>query len=319
MLNFLLRRSISSLVVILTVTVITFFILNWLPGDPALLILGLEANPEQLESLRETLGFYEPWYQQYFSWLFNLIKGDWGQSMIFGEEVLTLVIQRLPVSLSLTIFSVLIALIISFTLGILSAIKKNSWIDLFSRSIMQLGMAIPSFWIALLLMIVFGAWLKVLPTSDFVSPSEGFLPFLKSIILPSLALALAEVGVLIRIVRSSMLTALNEDYMEMAAIRGLPNHIKYVKYALRDALVAPITVLGVQLAKLIAGTVVIESVFSLPGIGRLLLVAVEQRDIILLQGLIIFITIAIVLINLLMDILYSYIDPRIKLDKGAGI
>lgn len=317
MVAYLAKRIASSLTVLIVVSLITFLILMLIPGDPALIILGIDANPSQLNDLREALGLNRPWYEQYFLWLVNFLRGNFGNSQVFGSSVSELIIQRLPVTLSLTFFSMIISFGIALGLGSISAIKKDTWIDYFSRTCMQIGMAIPSFWIGIIFIIIFGSWLHWFPISGFQPLSEGFWPFIKSITLPSLVLAIGETGILIRIVRSSMLTSLQQDYMDMTKVKGLPPLISNIKYALRNAMIAPVTVMGMQIAKLFGGTVIVESVFSLPGLGRLTLVAVEQRDIVLLLGIVIFITFFVVAISLLTDIIYPLIDPRINTLKGA--
>jgi len=205
-----------------------------------------------------------------------------------------------------------IAVFIAFLFGMTSAIKKNSVIDYFSRSIMQLGAAIPSFWIGMVFIVYFGVKLKVLPVSGFVPIERNLAGFIRSIFLPSLVLAIGEVGTLLRIIRSSMLDSLKQDYMDMARVKGLSAGKTYIKYALRGALTAPLTIMGMQFAKLAGGTVVVETIFALPGIGRLVLTAVEHRDIVLLQGLVMFITSTVVFITLIVDILVMFLNPRIK-------
>ena len=311
------KRLISALAVLLVVSLITFFVLKWIPGDPAQLILGTEASQESLEALRESMGLNLPWTTQYWNWLVNLFHGDWGSSYIYGESVRTLILQRLPVTFSVTIFSMVIAVPLSALIGILAALFKDSPFDVLSRSLMQLGTAIPSFWLGMIFMIVFAAQLKWFPVTGYTSPSEGFFAFLHSIALPSIILAIGEMGVLIRLFRSSMLSALQQDFMQSAQVKGLPRAMAIVKYALRSAIIAPITVIGNQTAKLFGGTVIIETIFALPGIGRLLLTSVEQRDIELLQGIVLFITFMVVFINLITDLLVAAANPLIRMETGG--
>ena len=312
MFNYVLNRVKSSIVVLLVVSIIAFAVLIIIPGDPAQLILGTEATPEMVEDLHAAMGLDRPIYEQYINWLLNLLKFDMGTSYVYGESVTALILKFLPVTLSISIFAMLIAVVIAFIFGMLSAIKKDSFIDYFSRSIMQLGTAIPSFWIGMVFIVYLGLRLRIFPVSGFVPCSEGFLKFIKSITLPSLVLAIGEIGILLRIVRSSMLDSLKQDYMDMAKVKGLNSGKIYVKYALRGALIAPLTIIGMQFAKLAGGTVVVETVFALPGIGRLVLTAVEHRDIVLLQGLVMFITTMVIFITLIVDVLIMFINPRIK-------
>jgi peptide/nickel transport system permease protein len=312
MLRYVISRVKSSIVVLLVVSIITFFVLMIIPGDPAQLILGTEATPEMIEDLHKAMGLDKPLYQQYLSWLADLAKLDMGKSYVYGESVTTLIGKALPVTMSISVLAMIFATAFAFLFGMLSAIKKNSLIDYFSRSIMQLGTAIPSFWIGMVFIVYFGLRLKLFPVSGFVPMSESFLGFLKSIALPSIVLSFGEIGTLLRIVRSSMLDSLMQDYMDMAKIQGLSAGKIYLKYALRGALIAPITIIGMQFAKLAGGTVVVETIFALPGIGRLVLTAVEHRDIVLLQGLVMFITSTVIIITLMVDVLIMIINPRIK-------
>lgn len=312
MLRYVLDRVKSSVVVLLVVSIITFAVLMIIPGDPAQLILGTEATPEMVQELHAAMGLDRPLYQQYLGWLNDLIHLDMGTSYVYGESVKSLITGSLPVTLSISVFAMISAVFLAFLFGMLSAIKKNSIIDYFSRSIMQLGTAIPSFWIGMVFIVYFGLKLKLFPVSGFVPLSDNFAGFIKSITLPSVVLAIGETGTLLRIVRSSMLDSLNQDYMDMAKVKGLGARKVYVKYALRGALVAPLTIIGMQFAKLAGGTVVVETIFSLPGLGRLVLSAVEHRDIVLLQGLVMFITAMVIFITLAVDVLIMFINPRIK-------
>jgi peptide/nickel transport system permease protein len=312
MLSYILHRFKSSIVVLFVVSIITFFVLMIIPGNPAQLILGTDATPEMIEDLHAAMGLDKPLYQQYLGWLLNLLKLNMGKSYVYGESVRTLITKSLPVTISISIFAMAMAVFIAFFFGMISAIKRNSIIDYFSRSIMQLGAAIPSFWIGMVFIVYFGVRLKIFPVSGFVPIEQSFVRFIKSIFLPSVVLAIGEVGTLLRIIRSSMLDSLKQDYMDMAKVKGLSAGKIYIKYALRGALTAPLTIIGMQFAKLAGGTVVVETIFALPGLGRLVLTAVEHRDIVLLQGLVMFITSTVIFITLIVDILVMFLNPRIK-------
>ena len=312
MLSYILNRFKSAIVVLLVVSVITFFVLMIIPGNPAQLILGTDATPEAIEELHVAMGLNKPLYQQYLGWLSDLFKLDMGSSYVYGESVTVLISRAIPVTFSISIFAMAIAGFIAFLFGMISAIRKNSIIDYFSRSIMQLGAAIPSFWIGMVFIVYFGVRLKILPVSGFVPIEESFTGFIKSITLPSVVLAIGEVGTLLRIIRSSMLDSLKQDYMDMAKVKGLNTGKIYIKYALRGALTAPLTIIGMQFAKLAGGTTVVETIFALPGLGRLVLTAVEHRDIVLLQGLVMIITSTVIFITLIVDILVMFLNPRIK-------
>lgn len=312
MLKLVVRRLLSAIAVLFVVSLIKFVVLLCIPGDPAQLILGVEATPEKVEALRASMGLDRPWYVQYMHWIQGVLTGNWGTSYLYGENVWTLICQRLPVTFSVALLSMAAALVVSAILGILAALKKGSPVDLLSRTVMQIGGAVPSFWLAMLFMLLFSSYLGWFPVTGYTAPGENFGAFLKCIALPSLVLAIGELGILIRIVRSSMLTALQQDFMMSANVKGLPPARAIVHYALRSAIIAPITISGMQLAKLLGGTVIVETIFALPGIGRLMLTAVEQRDIILLQGIVLFITSMVVLVSLVTDLAVMAANPTIR-------
>jgi len=314
MLNYIYKRTSHALQVLFVVSVITFAVLLWIPGDPAQLMLGADATPERLQTLRTALGLDRPWYVQYWEWLKGFVQLDLGKSYLFGQNVSTLIAQRLPVTMSIAVFSMLMAAVVALVLGALAAIKKNSTIDYFSTIVIQLASSVPSFWIGMIFIVYFGIRWQWFPVAGYVPPQQGIGPYLASIALPSIVLAIGEVGMLLRTVRSAMLDAINQDFMDMARVKGLSGFTIYFKYALRSAMIAPLNVMGLQFAKLIGGTVVVESVFALPGIGRLILVAVEQRDVFLLQGLVMFVTTLVILIALLVDIAVMFINPRIRVE-----
>lgn len=317
MLKLLVRRLLSALAVLFVVSFITFVVLLCIPGDAAQLVLGVDATPEKIAALREAMGLNEPWYIQYLDWIGGVLRGDWGTSYVYGENVWTLLCQRLPVTFSVALLSMLIAVVLSAVLGILAALKKDSPLDILARTVMQLGGALPSFWLAMLFMLFFASYLGWFPITGYTPMSEGFGACLRSIALPSIVLAIGELGILIRIVRSSMLTALDQDFMLSARVKGLPPRAAIVRYALRSAVIAPITISGMQLAKLLGGTVIVETIFALPGIGRLMLTAVEQRDITLLQGIVLFITSMVVLVSLVTDLIVMAVNPAIRTGEEA--
>lgn len=317
MLKLLVRRLLSALAVLFVVSFITFVVLLCIPGDAAQLVLGVDATPEKIAALREAMGLNEPWYIQYLDWIGGVLRGDWGTSYVYGENVWTLLCQRLPVTFSVALLSMLIAVVLSAVLGILAALKKDSPLDILARTVMQLGGALPSFWLAMLFMLFFASYLGWFPITGYTPMSEGFGACLRSIALPSVVLAIGEFGILIRIVRSSMLTALDQDFMLSARVKGLPPRAAIVRYALRSAVIAPITISGMQLAKLLGGTVIVETIFALPGIGRLMLTAVEQRDITLLQGIVLFITSMVVLVSLVTDLIVMAVNPAIRTGEEA--
>jgi peptide/nickel transport system permease protein len=312
MLKFIVKRLCSGAVVLFFISVITFFVIMQIPGDPALMMLGTDATPERVAEIQAAMGLNLPWYEQYFHWMGSLLSGDWGTSYVFGEQVLTLIMQRLPVTVSLALLSLVIAVPLAVVIGVFSALYKDRWIDYVARSLMQLGDAMPQFWLALVFLVFFSANLGWFPVAGFTSPEEGILASIHSILLSALVLAIGQIGPLIRIIRSSMLSSLEQDYMLMTAVNGFTKTHAVGKYALRGAVIAPLTIIGMQLAGILGGAVLVESIFALPGLGRLLLMTVEQRDLILLQGIVMFITGAVIVVNMVTDILYRMVNPLIR-------
>jgi peptide/nickel transport system permease protein len=313
-LKFIVRRIISLLIILWLVSFLTFLLLQVIPGDPAQLILGIEASPEALGSLRARLGLDKPWPLRYLHWLAGMMRGDMGISIRLERPVSSLIAERLPVTLSLAVMAMLIALIIAFPAGILSAVKWNSPLDYFILFASQVGIAIPSFWIGILLILTFSLYLRLLPTGGFISWGKNPLEALRHLLLPATSLGLVTAAFLTRMLRSSMLEVLSQAYITMARAKGLAKFQVIFRHALKNALIPVATLAGVQIGFLMGGGIVIEQVFALPGLGRLLLSAVYTRDIPLIQGLVMFMTTMVVASNLLVDILYAYLDPRIRFE-----
>lgn len=319
MFRYSLKRALGALGVLLVVSFITFIVLMWIPGSPALLMLGTDATAEKVASLYSSMGLDEIWYVQYFNWIGNLLRGDWGTSWYYGEDVWTLISQRIPVTFSITIYSMSMAIIVSSLLGTYAALHKGGFVDALSRTLVQVASALPSFWLGMIFMIVFASRLKWFPITGGVKISEGgFTAFVNSITLPSIILALQECGLLIRMFRSSMISALDEDFMQSATVKGLSRRRTIFSYAMRKSIIAPITLIGTQAAKLFGGTIVIETIFALPGLGRLLLTSVEQRDLMLLQGIVLFITFMVILMNYISDMIVFMVNPMIRLGEEEG-
>ena len=315
--NYILKRFISALGVIFIISLITYGVLIVLPGNAALLMLGTDASPGAVLALEEAMGLDKPWIIRYAAWFLDFIRFDLGTSYVFGHSVKSLIFQRIPVTFSVAFLAMLMASAAAFALGTASAVKKGGLTDFASRFVMQAGSAMPSFWLGMMFIVYFGVEKRFFPISGYIPLSEGLSAHIKSIFLPAAVLAIGETGTLFRATRTAMLDALSKDYIIMTTVKGLPNLTVYFKYAFRTAVSVPLNVLGMQFAKLMGGTAVVESVFSLPGIGRLVLVAVEQRDIILLQGLVMSITTFVVLISLFIDISNMLINPMIR-EKVQG-
>lgn len=309
--SFLIRRMMTTIITLWIISLITFFIFQVIPGDPALLMLGPEADPQAITTLQEELGLHQPVYRRYLQWIALALQGDLGNSIRFNIPVKDLLWHRLPVTGSLAILATILALFISFPLGIWAALHRGTFKDYGTMIFAQLGISIPSFWIGIMLMLFFAVRMRIFSPGGFTPFSEGILLSLRSLLLPSVALGLQRGAILTRMVRSSMLESLNKEYIQTARSKGLQERVVIFKHALKNALIPIITVLGLHMASLLAGSIVIEEVFTLPGMGRLLLMAVSSRDFPMVQGLVLFISMVVVLMNFFVDILYSLLDPRI--------
>lgn len=313
------QRIGAALVVLAVVSVLTFIALRVVPGNPATLILGLEASPDAVEALSEAMGYNDPLPEQFSAWIGGVLSGDWGTSRTYGAPVTEVIAGALPVTVALALYATLLALAVAVPLGVFSALRPGSPVDVVARTLMQVGAAVPGFWLAILLMLLFAGELGWFPVNGFVPFSQSVAGALRSLTLPAAALAAGECGLLIRTVRSSTMSALERDCMLSARVKGLPRVRAVVSYALRSALVAPLTVAGVQLAKLVGGTAVVESVFALPGLGRLLLTAVEQRDLELVQGVVLFVTVAVVVVTLAVDLLTMAAEPQVRRAEAGRV
>jgi peptide/nickel transport system permease protein len=312
------RRLPSFLLTLLLISVVTFVVVQVAPGDPAQLILGTEAPPEALADLRAQLGLDRPLPLQYLSWLSGVLRGDLGVSLRHGRPVTELIAERLPVTLSLAILSLALAVLLAVPLGVLAAVRQHSALDYGVLVFAQAGLALPSFWIGILLILLFALSLRWLPSGGYVPWGENPLGALRSLAMPVLALGLPVAGVLARLVRASMLEELARDHIRTARAKGLSEQQVIVRHVLRNALIPTVTLLGLQLGFLLGGSIVIEQVFALPGLGRLVLFAINNRDLPLIQGLVLFIAVLVVGINFLVDIAYTWLDPRISLENNHG-
>lgn len=312
------QRLGAALAVLFVVSLLTFAALHLLPGDPATLVLGLEGSPEKVAALREAMGLNKPLPEQYADWLAGMARGDWGESRVYGSPVLDVIGGALPVTLELAVYAMVLALVVSLPLGVAAALRPGSLVDGVARILTQLASAAPGFWLAVLFMLFFAGTLGWFPVSGYVPLSQDPLGCLRSLTLAAAVLAVGECGILIRTVRSSVMAALGRDCMLSAEAKGLTRWRTVAVYAVRGALVAPLTVAGLQLAKLVGGTVVVESVFALSGLGRLLLAAVEQRDLELVQGIVVVVTVAVVLVTLVIDLLVMVAQPSVRAAEGGA-
>jgi peptide/nickel transport system permease protein len=312
MVGFVARRLLYLVPVLLAVSLLTFLIASLLPGDLAYVILGDQATPDKVAALRHDMGLDQPIWWRYLSWLVHVLQGDFGRSFRTGQTVLQAVAERLPVSIELMLLAELAALAIGIPLAIACAVRSGSAFDRFMTGSAFGMLSVPAFLSAILLIYLFAVELRWLPATGYVPFGEDPIGNLRSFVLPALTLALGEWPVLMRVLRSDMIATLQEDYIAMARAKGLkPSRILLV-HALKPSSLTLVTVTGINIGRLIGGTVIVESVFALPGIGRLLLGAIYTRDLIILQGVVLFVACGYVLMNFVVDLLYAILDPRIR-------
>jgi peptide/nickel transport system permease protein len=314
MTTYLIKRVIALILTLFLVSVVIFVVMRIIPGDPAQIILGLQATPEAVEALREQLGLNRPLPVQYLSWIGAMIRGDMGQSINYGVPITELVVQRLAVTGPLTLLAVLFSVAISIPLGIYASTHQNRPGDYGVMIFSQVGLAIPAFWAGLLLILLFAVQLKWFASGGFPGWSRSFWGSMQSLLLPAVALGLIRAAVLARLTRSSLLEVLREDYIQTARSKGLAEQIVIYKHAFRNAVIPVLTILGLQIGQLMAGAIIIEQVFFLPGLGRLVYLAINQRDLPVVQAVVLFIACVIVIVNFLVDLTYAALDPRIRLE-----
>jgi peptide/nickel transport system permease protein len=312
MLGYLIRRVLAAIPVMGVVALFVFLLLRLTPGDPAAIIAGDTATPEQLERIRTSLGLNLPLHEQFITWIGHILRGDLGVSLISNVPVLTMIGQRLEPTLSIALTTIVLAVLVAVPLGVLAAWRHGSWIDRFVMGLSVLGFSVPVFVVGYVLVQVFAIELRWLPVQGFRSISRGVGPFLERATLPTLALSFIYIALIARMTRASMLDVLGEDYVRTARAKGLGEVPVLLRHALRNAAVPVITVIGTGLGLLISGVVVTESVFNLPGIGRLTVDAVLARDYPVIQGVILLTSAIYVAINLVIDVAYTALDPRIR-------
>ncbi|OYR82640.1 glutathione ABC transporter permease GsiC [Halorubrum ezzemoulense] len=314
--RYIAKRVAHALVVIYIVATIVFFAVRAIPGDPARVLLGGDANAEAIAALREEMGLTEPLYVQYIRWMGRISQGDLGTSVLSDQAVLQMLIGVAEPTLSIAGLGMLIALLIAFPAGITSAVKQYQWEDYVATTVSFVGISMPGFWIGIVLLIVFADRLGLVPAFGYVSFRQGIIPWLKHIILPALAVGLPYGGILMRMTRSSMMEVLNEDYMRTARAKGLDGRLIVFKHGLQNALIPIVTVAGILLGVLLGGVVAVEIVFGIQGLGRLLIASIQRRDFPAIQGAVILISFVFVFMNLLVDVLYTSINPQIKYGGG---
>jgi peptide/nickel transport system permease protein len=309
---YFLKRSIILIATLFLVSGAIFIVLRVIPGDPAQLILGIQATPEILHELRHKMGLDLPLPVQYTSWIGGLTHGDLGRSITYDIPIASLVISRLQVTIPLAILSILFAVVFSIPLGVYAALHRNRPGDYGVMVFSQIGLAIPAFWAGILLILLFAVELRWFSAGGFKPWMESPWGALKSLLLPALSLGMIRAAVLARLTRSCMLEVLGEDYIRTARSKGLAERVVVYKHAFRNALIPVVTIVGLQMGELLAGAIVIENVFNLPGLGRLVFLAIGQRDLPVVQGVSLLIAFLIVVVNFAVDVIYGVVDPRIR-------
>ncbi|MBI1801910.1 MAG: ABC transporter permease [Chloroflexi bacterium] len=310
--QFLLKRIVAMVPVLFLVSLIVFFIVHLTPGDPALLMLGEEANPQVLAALRHDLGLDQPIPVQYLTWVSKVLSGDLGRSVRTNQPVLEAIIQRLPPTIELTLLAMLVSLSIAIPTGIISATRRNSASDLISTTLALLGVSMPNFFLAILLIFIFSLKLRWLPPIGFTPIAQDLVGNLRGMILPSITLGAATAAVVARLTRSSLLEVLGQEYIRTARAKGLAERMVIYGHALKNAMIPVVTIVGLQIGALLGGAIITETIFVLPGVGRLVVDSIFQRDFPLVQGVVLFLSLVFLVANLVVDILYSFLDPRIR-------
>lgn len=304
MLSYLLKRLAQSVFVLLGITVVVFCVLH-LSGDPVQLMVPPSASQAEVEILREKMGFNDPLYQQYFRFLGNALKGDFGMSYYYGQPAMTIVLERFPATVKLASAAMLIALLLAIPAGILAAVKRNSKLDALIRSLALLGQCVPSFWFGIMMILLFSVKLHWLPTGGNDS--------LKAFILPAMTLGLFSAASVTRVLRSSMIEVMGKEYITVAAAKGLPGYLVIMKHAFKNAFSGMMTIVGMQFAGLLGGSVITETVFAWPGVGRLIVQSITNNDFMVVEATVILLASIFVLINFIVDVLYCVINPRVRM------
>jgi len=312
MATYVLKRLVAMVPVLLLVSIVIFSLLHLTPGDPVVVMLGEEATPESRDALRRELGLDRPLPIQYGVWLGRVLQGDLGRSIRTHQPVSEAILQRLPVTLELSLLAMVVSLAIALPAGIVAAVRRNSNADLLSTVFSLLGVSMPNFLLAVLLIYVLSLQLRWLPPIGYVNPFEDLGANLKAMIMPSITLGTALAAVVARLTRSTLLEVLNQDYVRTAWAKGLREGVIIQRHAMKNSLIPVVTVVGLQLGNLLGSAIVTETIFALPGVGRLVIDSIFQRDFPLVQGVVLYLALIFLLINLLVDLLYAYLDPRIR-------
>ena len=318
MATYILRRLIVGILIIVVVTVVIFLLLRLLPGDPLVIYTSSEdlqsLSPEQLDALRAQFGLDKPLPLQYISWIGGVLHGDLGLSMFYGEDVKVLLAERLPITLNLGGFAFIASGVLGVLLGVISSLRRGSWLDTIVTFFAYIGITVPGFWLGILLIYFLSLKLGLLPTTGYTSPFTDFTMWAKQVIMPVICLSAFSIASLARQTRSSMLEIIRQDYIRTAWSKGLAERIIIIRHTIKNALIPVITVMGLHIAYIFGGSVLIETVFNIPGIGRLMTASIFQQDYQVVQAITLMMATIVVLTNLLVDISYGWLDPRIRYD-----
>jgi len=309
--SFILGRLVSLILSLIAASIVIFLVLEVVPGDPAQFMLGLNATPEATAALRTALGLDGPLLERYFTWVLGLLHGDFGISYTYKVPVAGLIADRIWISLPLAIYALTLSTLIAFPVGILAAVRRNSATDVGIMGATQVGLAVPNFWFAMLLVLLFSITLRWFSAGGFPGWQDPLLA-LKALTLPAVALALPQASILARVMRSSLLDTLGEDYIRSARAKGLSQGQTLWRHALRNALIPVLTIIGLQFSFLLAGAIIIENVFFLPGLGRLVFQGITSRDLIVVKSVVMLLVFAVILVTFLVDITYALVDPRLR-------
>lgn len=315
MAELVLRRLLAAIPVLFLVTLISASLMQLVPGDPAIMMAGQGATIQEIARIRQELGLDRPYGERLLAWFVGLAHGDLGQSILLHRSVAQAIVERVPVTLALSGFGLALTILIGVPLGIVAALRANSWIDQCVLVVALIGVSVPNFWLSLMLIVLFGVMLDLLPAGGYVPFADDPWRWAQCLILPGISLALLQIGLVARVTRATMLETLRQDYIRTARAKGLPARLVIFKHALRNVMIPVITVIGISFGLLLSGSVVIETVYSIPGMGRLLANAVFGRDYPLIQGGLLVTAAVLVLLNLLVDILYTVLDPRVTYDR----
>lgn len=312
MMAYLIKRLAQCIPLLLLVSLLSFGLIKLVPGDPAIVMGGTNATAAEIAAIRTNLGLDRPFHVQILSFYGNLARGDLGRSLLLGQPVLEAIIERLPATVSIALYALLLTLVVGLATGVLASLRHNTWVDQAVMTVALIGVSLPNFWLGLVLILLFAVHLGWLATGGYIEPGADFLGWLRTATLPAISLAMIQIGLLARITRSAMLEVLRQDYIRTARAKGLTELAVIGKHAMANVAIPVVTVVGLIFSLLLSGSIVVETVFSVPGMGALLGNAILRRDYPMIQGGLLFVATALMLLNILVDVAYAWLDPRVR-------